>query len=54
VIHDEYGRPFAAVSIAGPTVRVTLAKLPELSGQVLAAAQEITTAIGGHARSTAR
>src|SRR5262245_63494823 len=54
VLHDEYGRPFAAVSIAGPTVRVTLAKLPELSGHVLAAAREITTAIGGRARLPAR
>lgn len=49
VIHNEYGRPHAAVSIAGPTVRVTLGRLPELGAQVVAASREITAAIGGHA-----
>jgi len=47
VVHNEYGRPYAAVSIAGPTVRVTLSRLPEVGAQVVAAAREITAAIGG-------
>lgn len=49
VIHNENRRPIAAVSIAGPTVRVTLGRLPELGAQVVAAAREITAAIGGRA-----
>lgn len=47
VIHNEYGRPYAAVSIAGPTVRVTLSRLPELGAQVVEASREIAVAIGG-------
>jgi len=47
VIHDEHRRPTAAISLAGPTLRVTLQRLPELGGQVIAAAREITDAIGG-------
>jgi IclR family acetate operon transcriptional repressor len=47
VIHDEHRRPAAAVSVAGPTVRVTLHRLPELGAQVVCAAREITAAIGG-------
>ena len=47
VIFDEYRRPFAAVSVAGPTVRVTQRRVSELGAQVLAAAREITEATGG-------
>lgn len=47
VIHDEHRRPAAAVSIAGPTLRVTLQRLPEIGAHVVAAAREITAAIGG-------
>jgi IclR family acetate operon transcriptional repressor len=53
VVRNEHGRPFAAVSLAGPTVRVTLGRLPELGAQVVAAAWEITAAIGGRAPQTA-
>ena len=47
VIYDEHRRPAAALSVAGPTVRVTLRRLPELGAQVVCAAREITAAIGG-------
>ena len=47
VIRDEQLRPIAAVSIAGPTVRVTLRRVPEVGREVMAAAHEITQAIGG-------
>jgi IclR family acetate operon transcriptional repressor len=46
-IFDEYRHPFAAVSIAGPTVRVTQRRVPELGEQLIAAAREITQATGG-------
>lgn len=46
-IHDEYRRPYAAVSIAGPTARVTLRRIPELGEQAIATAREITLATGG-------
>lgn len=47
VIYDELRTPSAAVSIAGPTVRVTTRRLPELGAQAVAAAAEITRATGG-------
>jgi IclR family transcriptional regulator, acetate operon repressor len=47
VIFDELRRPYAAISIAGPTVRVTLRRVPELGQQAIAAAREITEATGG-------
>jgi IclR family transcriptional regulator, acetate operon repressor len=47
VIHDEFQRPIAAVSIAGPTVRVTLRRVPDVGRDVMAAAREITHEIGG-------
>lgn len=47
-IHDEKGEAIAAVSISGPTVRVTQPRIPLLSAQVMAVADEITIAIGGH------
>jgi IclR family acetate operon transcriptional repressor len=47
VIHNEHRHAIAAVSAAGPTVRVTLRRVPELGAQVIAAAREITLAIGG-------
>jgi IclR family acetate operon transcriptional repressor len=51
VIHDENVQPYAAVSVAGPTVRVTLSRLPELGKQVIEAAREITLGTGGRAPS---
>jgi IclR family acetate operon transcriptional repressor len=47
VIHDENEQPYAAISVAGPTVRVTLSRVPELGRQVVEAAREISGAIGG-------
>ncbi len=47
VIYDENVQPLAAVSVAGPTVRVTLSRLPELGKQVIEAAREISRATGG-------
>jgi IclR family acetate operon transcriptional repressor len=54
VIHNEHLSPIAAVSVAGPTVRVTLRQVPELGAQVMAAAREITCAIGGRVSGSAR
>jgi IclR family acetate operon transcriptional repressor len=47
VIYDELRSPYAALSIAGPTVRVTLGRLPELGALAIAAAAEVTRATGG-------
>jgi IclR family acetate operon transcriptional repressor len=46
-IFDEFRRPYAAISIAGPSVRVTLRRIEELGPQVVAAARAITQATGG-------
>ncbi|MBA3296346.1 MAG: helix-turn-helix domain-containing protein [Acidobacteria bacterium] len=47
VIFDEFRRPYAAISIAGPTVRVTQRRVPELGQQAIFAARDITLATGG-------
>lgn len=49
VIYDENVQPLAAISVAGPTVRVTLSRVPELGHQVIASAREISHATGGRA-----
>lgn len=46
-IFDEFRRPYAAISIAGPSVRVTLRRIEELGPQVIGAARAITQATGG-------
>ena len=46
-IFDEFRRPCAAISIAGPSVRVTLRRIELLGPQVIAAARAITQATGG-------
>jgi IclR family acetate operon transcriptional repressor len=46
-IVDEAGRPWAALSIAGPTSRLTRERLPELGERVRAAARDVTLALGG-------
>jgi IclR family acetate operon transcriptional repressor len=46
-IYNELGRPFAAISISGPTVRVTPARVAELGCHVVLAAAEVTRVIGG-------
>ncbi|MEJ7668847.1 MAG: IclR family transcriptional regulator C-terminal domain-containing protein [Casimicrobiaceae bacterium] len=47
VIFDEFRRPYAAISIAGSTVRVTPRRVPDLGQQAIAAARDITLATGG-------
>lgn len=49
VICNEVAEPVAALSIAGPTVRITLGRVPEIGQQVSAAAREVSSAIGGRA-----
>jgi len=46
-IVDEAGRPWAALSIAGPTSRLTRERMPELGELVRAAARDVTLALGG-------
>lgn len=49
VICNEASEPIAALSIAGPTVRLTVGRVPEIGRQVLEAARDVTAAIGGRA-----
>ena len=46
-IYDEYGEAVGAISISGPTVRVTNERVPQLSAQVMDTVSKITHAIGG-------
>ena len=46
-IRDEAGRPWAAVSLAGPTSRLPPARLAELGTRVRDAASDITAVLGG-------
>jgi IclR family acetate operon transcriptional repressor len=46
-IFNEYGEAIAAVSVSGPTVRMTPERAAEFGPQVARAAQEITASIGG-------
>jgi IclR family acetate operon transcriptional repressor len=48
-IFDEYARPAAAVSLSGPTVRITPEFLPNLGEAVHETALRITRGLGGHA-----
>ena len=43
---DPEGRPLAAVSVGGPTVRLPASRVPALGRQVRAAAQRISAALG--------
>jgi len=47
ILRDELGKPVAAVSLSGPSARVTSQRLSELGHMVSGAAEEITQAIGG-------
>jgi IclR family acetate operon transcriptional repressor len=49
VIHDEFGRPMAAISVSGPRARITDGRIKGLGALVKRAAAEITTEIGGRA-----
>lgn len=46
-IFDEEARAIAAVSVSGPTMRITTARTEELAARTRATAEEITRAIGG-------
>jgi IclR family acetate operon transcriptional repressor len=46
-IHDEHGRPLAALSISGPTARIPDERIPALGALVARAAAEVTAAVGG-------
>ena len=48
-IYDEKGEALAALSMTGPSARITLAKLPQLGATVARAAADVTAAIGGRA-----
>jgi len=41
-VYDQAGNAIASIGISGPTVRVTLGKVPELSKIVMAAAEELS------------
>ncbi|MFO1323744.1 MAG: IclR family transcriptional regulator C-terminal domain-containing protein [Burkholderiales bacterium] len=44
---DENGQPWAAVSLAGPTARMTPERIPALGALVRTTARELTTMLGG-------
>jgi len=46
-IHDDAGRPVAALSLSGPSARITDARVAELGRLVADKAQRITAEIGG-------
>lgn len=46
-IFDQAGEAVAAISVSGPTVRLTPPAVPGVAARTVAAATEITTAIGG-------
>lgn len=46
-IFNEYGEAVAAISVSGPTVRITPDRAAEFGPQVARAADEITASIGG-------
>ncbi len=48
-IHDEHGRPLAALSISGPTARIPNERIPALGAMVARAAADVTAAVGGRA-----
>jgi IclR family transcriptional regulator, acetate operon repressor len=48
VIYDEHGAPLAALSVSGPTARITDQRIPLLGEAVAGIAAEITAEIGGH------
>jgi IclR family transcriptional regulator, acetate operon repressor len=45
---DEHGEPWAAISLAGPTSRITPERVGELGRLVRATAADLTRALGGH------
>ncbi len=53
-VADETGAPLCAVSISGPTLRVTRARLPALGALVRSVATELTAEMGGQINSAMR
>jgi IclR family transcriptional regulator, acetate operon repressor len=49
-IFDESGEAVAAISVVGPTTRITDDRIPNLGARVGEAARLITVELGGHAR----
>jgi IclR family acetate operon transcriptional repressor len=47
VIYDEHGAPLAALSVSGPTARITEHRIPLLGDAAVGIAAEITAEIGG-------
>jgi IclR family acetate operon transcriptional repressor len=47
VVHDEHASPLAALSVSGPTARITEQRIPLLGKAVAGIAAEITAEIGG-------
>jgi IclR family acetate operon transcriptional repressor len=52
-ILDEHGQPWAALSLAGPTARLTHERVPALGALVSATAREVTEALGGRVAAAA-
>ena len=50
-VRDEYGDPLAAISVSGPTARITRERMPVLGAMVAAVADEITVELGGTVKS---
>ena len=51
-VFDEHGNPVAALSISGPTIRVTAERVPQLGRIVDKAADELTAEFGGRKPTT--
>jgi len=49
---DEHGQPWAAVSLAGPSARMTPERVPDLGELVRATARDLTLALGGMRQSS--
>jgi DNA-binding IclR family transcriptional regulator len=49
-VRDYSGEVIAAVSIAGPTMRITKGKIPELARHVIGAADSLSEKLGFHSR----
>jgi IclR family transcriptional regulator, acetate operon repressor len=54
VIFDEHGGPLAALSVSGPTARLTDHRIPALGHAVAQIAAEVTAELGGHGPESAR
>ncbi|MEY8120939.1 IclR family transcriptional regulator C-terminal domain-containing protein [Falsihalocynthiibacter sp. BN13B15] len=46
-VFDIHGEALAGISVSGPTSRVGVAQIPELSEAVLVAARNLSASIGG-------